>query len=123
MSAQFSYLRRADTDALAARNADERYSERLIDARSGGSHAEVVYIRTPPGGGSPRGLHSHKWEQLFYILAGTMSIEVDGQQFDATPGDLVVFPAGMPHRNRNAGTEPTLHLAINSPLPPAKATP
>ena len=35
----------------------------------------------------------------------------------AGPGSLVVFPAGVPHRNWNGGTEPTVHLAFNAPMP------
>jgi hypothetical protein len=29
----------------------------------------------------------------------------------------VVFPRGVPHRNWNGGSEPTVHLAFNVPLP------
>jgi quercetin dioxygenase-like cupin family protein len=56
-------------------------------------------------------------DQLFYILGGTMSLEIEGKQYEAGPGTLVVFPAGIAHRNWNAGSEATVHLAINSPLP------
>ena len=56
-------------------------------------------------------------DQIFYILEGTMSIEVDGQQYQAPPGTLVFFPKGVPHKNWNAGTEPTVHLAFNTPQP------
>ena len=40
------------------------------------------------------------------ILGGTMSLEIEGQPYTAGPGTLVVFPAGVPHRNWNGGTEP-----------------
>jgi quercetin dioxygenase-like cupin family protein len=46
-----------------------------------------------------------------------MSLEIEGEQFQAGPGSLVHFPAGVPHRNWNAGAEPTVHLAINVPQP------
>lgn len=116
------YLRTLDDAAISALAPDQRYSQPLIDATSGGVHAAVNYIRTPPGGGSPRGLHTHEWEQLFYIVEGTMNIEVDGREFEAQPGNLVVFPAGVPHKNWNATGEPTVHIAFNTPLPPAKTT-
>jgi mannose-6-phosphate isomerase-like protein (cupin superfamily) len=54
-------------------------------------------------------------DQLFYILSGTMSLEIEGKRYEAGPGTLVVFPAGVPHRNWNGGNEATVHLAINSP--------
>ncbi|HEY3872103.1 MAG TPA: cupin domain-containing protein [Actinocrinis sp.] len=114
----FRHVRPVDTEAVARLGAHERYSQKLIDAASGGEQAAVNYIRTPPGGGSPRGMHTHAWEQLFYVLDGVMSIEVDGQRHDVGPGNLIVFPAGMPHRNWNETDEDTVHLAINAPMPP-----
>jgi uncharacterized cupin superfamily protein len=113
----FRYVRPVDAAAIAALGEHERYSQKLIDATSGGRHAGVNYIRTPPGGGSPRGMHTHTWEQLFYVLDGTMSIEVDGQRHEVGPGNLIVFPAGMPHRNWNETEQDTVHLAINVPMP------
>jgi len=51
------------------------------------------------------------------VLSGTMSIEIEGQRHDCGPGSLIVFPAGVPHRNWNDGPEPTVHLAFNTPQP------
>lgn len=120
MSAEpaFPYIRHVDLDALASLPADARFSQKLIDHSSGGQNASVAYIRTPPGGGSPRGMHVHAWEQIFYVLEGTMTIEVDSRQLTAGPGSLIVFPAGVPHRNWNDSAEATVHLAVNTPLPP-----
>jgi quercetin dioxygenase-like cupin family protein len=118
--ADFAYLRQVDVGVLQDLPADARFSQKLIDHSNGGQNASVAYIRTPPGGGSPRGLHTHDWEQIFYILEGTMSIEVEGERMEAGPGSLVVFPAGVPHRNWNNSAAPTVHLAVNTPLPPPK---
>jgi quercetin dioxygenase-like cupin family protein len=118
--AGFAYVRHVDAPAVDALPADARFSQKLIDGSSGGRNAAVSYIRTPPGGGSPRGLHTHDWEQLFYVLEGTMTIEVEGERLTAGPGSLVVFPAGVPHRNWNGSDRPTVHLAVNTPLPPPK---
>jgi mannose-6-phosphate isomerase-like protein (cupin superfamily) len=111
------YVRKVDDAALAAAEPKERFSQWLLDATSGGQHCSINWIRTPAGGGSPAGMHTHVVDQIFYILAGTMSIEVAGERHDCGPGSLIVFPAGVPHRNWNGGTEPTVHLAINAPLP------
>ena len=117
MTVNFSYLRQLDAAKLAALAPDERFSQKLLSRADGAGAVSVSYVRTPPGGGSPEGLHTHEVDQVFYILSGTMSIEVDGQTFDAGPGSLVVFPAGVPHRNWNAGNEPTVHLNICAPAP------
>jgi mannose-6-phosphate isomerase-like protein (cupin superfamily) len=112
-----SSLRTVDHAARAAKGAENRYEQDLIDALSGGTNTMVRYVDTPPGSGSPAGMHVHVFDQLFYIISGTMSIEIDGDRFEAGPGSLVVFPEGVPHRNWNEGSEATIHLAINSPLP------
>jgi mannose-6-phosphate isomerase-like protein (cupin superfamily) len=111
------YVRTVDAAALAKAGPDERVSQWLLDHTSGGQHCSINWIKTPAGGGSPAGMHTHVVDQIFYILSGTMSLEIEGRQYEAGPGSLVVFPAGVPHRNWNGGSEPTVHLAINAPLP------
>jgi mannose-6-phosphate isomerase-like protein (cupin superfamily) len=111
------YVRKVDQSALAAAGPNERFSQWLLDHTSGSKHCSINWIRTPAGGGSPAGMHTHVVDQIFYILAGTMSLEIEGNEYEAEPGTLVVFPAGVPHRNWNGGTEPTVHLAFNTPMP------
>jgi len=111
------YIRKVDQAALKAAPPAERFSQGLLDQDSGATTCSINYIKTPAGSGSPAGLHTHVVDQIFYILEGTMSIEVDGQQYQAPPGTLVFFPQGVPHKNWNAGTEPTVHLAFNTPQP------
>jgi quercetin dioxygenase-like cupin family protein len=111
------YVRTVDAAALAAAPAAERFSHTLLDHDSGAQHCSINYIRTPAGGGSPAGLHTHVVDQIFYILSGVMSIEIDGREQECPPGSLIVFPAGVPHRNWNAGSEATVHLAFNTPMP------
>lgn len=111
------YLRKVDFARLTA--AGDRVSQPLLDRDSGATSCSVNCIQTPPGEGSPAGMHIHAVDQLFYILSGTMSLEIAGQPYTAGPGTLVVFPAGIPHRNWNGGGEATVHLAFNTPLPAA----
>jgi quercetin dioxygenase-like cupin family protein len=109
------YLRKVDFARLAATG--ERVSQPLLDWDSGATSCSVNCIKTPPGEGSPAGMHTHVVDQLFYVLSGTMSLEIEGHPYTAEPGTLVVFPAGVPHRNWNGGNEAKVHLAVNSPLP------
>jgi quercetin dioxygenase-like cupin family protein len=111
------YLRRVDGAAFAAAGPGRRFSQPLLDQNSGGQHCSINYIQTPAGGGSPAGMHTHVVDQIFYVLQGTMNLDIEGTQYEAGPGTLVVFPAGVPHRNWNGGAEPTVHLAFNAPLP------
>ena len=111
------YMRKVDFAALDATGPDERFTQKLLDHESGAQTCTINCIKTPAGGGSPAGMHTHDVDQIFYVLSGTMSVEVEGTEYEAGPGTLVVFPAGVPHRNWNGGTEPTVHLAFNTPLP------
>ncbi len=111
------YVRKVDQATFDATAPDERYTQVMFDHTSGATTCSINVIKTPAGGGSPAGMHTHVVDQIFYILAGTMSIEIEGQQYECPPGSLVVFPAGVPHRNWNGGTEPTMHIAFNTPMP------
>jgi quercetin dioxygenase-like cupin family protein len=112
------YVRKIDLDALPY---DRRSNEPLIEHGSGVTGASVGLVVTPPGEGSPAGLHTHAFDQIFYILDGTMNVVIDGLDYEPAAGTLVIFPAGVPHRNWNAGTEPVVHLAINAPFPDVDA--
>jgi mannose-6-phosphate isomerase-like protein (cupin superfamily) len=112
-----NYVRAIDFAAIARTGPGERFTQTLFDQTSGATTCTVQFIKTPPGGGSPAGLHTHKVDQIFYILKGTMNIEIRGKEYEVGPGTLVIFPAGAPHRNWNGGSEPTLHLAFNIPMP------
>ncbi len=111
------YVRRIDFAAIDKSGPDERLTQNLFDETSGARTCSIRCIRTPAGGGSPAGLHVHDVDQIFYILSGTMSVEIEGKPYDCPPGSLIIFPAGVRHRNWNGGSVPTVHLAFNTPLP------
>ena len=111
------YIRKIDFEAIDQSPIDERMVQKMLDQTTGAAHCTINCIKTPGGGGSPAGLHTHDVDQIFYILRGTMNIEIEDRQYDCGPGTLIFFPAGVPHRNWNDGSEPTVHLAFNTPLP------
>jgi mannose-6-phosphate isomerase-like protein (cupin superfamily) len=111
------YVRKVDFTAIEKSGADERVTQNLLDRTSGARTCTIHCIKTPAGAGSPAGMHVHDVDQIFYILRGSMSIEIEGKRYDCSPGSLIVFPAGVRHRNWNGGSEPTLHLAFNTPMP------
>jgi quercetin dioxygenase-like cupin family protein len=115
---EHEYLVHTDTEAFAALAADARFSQKMLGRHTGGGAVAVNLIRTPAGGGSPEGLHTHAFEQVFYVVSGEMNVEIDGDTFRAPAGSLVRFPEGVPHRNwSDEDGEGTLHLAINVPAP------
>ena len=61
-------------------------------------------------------VHSHALEdQVAFVLAGTMTCWVDGQEFEVEAGGYVLRPAGVPHSMWNATAEPLHFLEITSP--------
>jgi len=116
------YVRTVDFEAIDKSSADERLIQKLLDHTSGAKNCTINCIKTPAGGGSPEGLHVHAVDQIFYILSGMMSIEIEGKQYDCRPGSLIIFPAGVAHRNWNGTSDPTVHLAFNTPLPDPNVT-
>ena len=111
------YVRNVDFAAIDKTGPNERFTQTLFDQTSGAKTCTIQCIKTPAGGGSPAGLHTHQVDQIFYIVKGTMNIEIGEREYEVGPGTLVIFPAGVPHRNWNASSGPTVHLAFNTPMP------
>jgi mannose-6-phosphate isomerase-like protein (cupin superfamily) len=109
------YVRNVDFAALEA--SAQRHTQALLDRGMGATSVSINCIKTPAGEGSPAGLHVHDVDQVFYVLGGVMNLEIEGKEYEAGPGTMIYFPAGVPHRNWNAGKEPTVHLAIQVPSP------
>lgn len=64
----------------------------------------------PPG--TETGKHTHFGEEIGYVLAGTMMLEVQGKApITLKTGDVFMIPAGHVHSARNTGTTPAQVLA------------
>lgn len=62
------------------------------------------------------GAHSHDAEdEIFYVVAGTMSSLVDDEWMDAVAGSFVWVPAGVTHDFENRRTVPAGILNISLP--------
>ena len=89
---------------------------RLLQHKDGSEIISIYVGEVDPGGGGPD-WHIHKFEQFYYVLEGELEVEVALEKFTATPGDLVFLPAGVPHRQRNAGTVTERHIVTLLPEP------
>jgi mannose-6-phosphate isomerase-like protein (cupin superfamily) len=117
----YSYIQTVDVVAMSSCALHERFAQSLLGPNEGACNCTLSYIRTEPGGGSPEGLHTHDVDQIFFVISGTMQLEIDGLQHTVEGNTAVLFPAGVPHRNWNAGPDPSVHLAFCAPVPdPAK---
>jgi mannose-6-phosphate isomerase-like protein (cupin superfamily) len=67
-----------------------------------GTGVSIIVVNAPPGGG-PR-LHRHPYEEVFVVQEGTATFTAGDGAIEASGGQVVVVPAGVPHRFVNSGT-------------------
>jgi len=61
------------------------------------------------------GAHSHPEDDVFYVLAGTMSVMVDTEWIEATRGSFVLVPGNVTHNFENRGSERAGMLNVSAP--------
>jgi mannose-6-phosphate isomerase-like protein (cupin superfamily) len=61
------------------------------------------------------GTHQHAEDDVFYVLAGTMSVMVGDEWIDATTGSFVLVPGNTPHDFENRGSERAGMLNVSAP--------
>ena len=61
------------------------------------------------------GTHAHPDDHILYILAGTVSLLIDGEWTEATRSCYAVIPGGIPHDFENRGFEECGFISINAP--------
>jgi quercetin dioxygenase-like cupin family protein len=61
------------------------------------------------------GAHAHPDDHVFYILEGTMSVQLAGQWIHAIRGSYVLIPGGTAHDFENRGATRSGFISINVP--------
>ena len=59
--------------------------------------------------------HSHDEDHVFYVIDGTLSVELYGAWRHAAKGSYLVIPGGTPHAFENRGAVRTGFISINVP--------
>ncbi|RPJ34719.1 MAG: cupin domain-containing protein, partial [Planctomycetaceae bacterium] len=92
-------------------------SYRVINKNTVGTEALRVIVQTWPVGGYTTGhpIHDDR-EQCYYVLEGTMNINIDGVEHVAPAGSFVYIPRGCEHNHRNEGPEVLKFITINCPV-------
>ena len=67
-----------------------------------GAGFSFIVVDAPPGGG-PR-LHRHPYEEVFLVQEGNATFTAGEEVIEASVGQVVVVPAGVPHRFVNSGS-------------------
>jgi mannose-6-phosphate isomerase-like protein (cupin superfamily) len=77
----------------------------------GDAHVSFFLSETPPGRGAV--LHKHPYEEVFVVQSGTLTFTVGDEVIDVHGGQVVVAPAGVPHKFVNSGSEIASHIDIH----------
>lgn len=59
--------------------------------------------------------HDHPEDHVFYVIAGTLSLFVDGDWSEAPKGTYALIPGGTTHTFENQGAERTGFISFNTP--------
>ena len=68
----------------------------------GDAHVSFFLIDAPSGEGPC--LHSHPYEEIFVIETGQATFTVGDATLEATGGQIVIAPTGVPHKFISSGT-------------------
>lgn len=86
----------------------------LADRDTGSQHLSFRLNEIDPGSDALP-WHIHEFDQFYFVIDGQMELEVAHKRYTVRPMDLVVLPAGVPHRNWNEGPVTERHLALLAP--------
>ena len=79
--------------------------------RYGDVDVSFFLVDGPPGGGAA--LHTHPYEEVFVTLEGEATFTVGDDTIEVSAGQIVVVPAGVPHKFVNSGSGPLRQVDIH----------
>lgn len=86
---------------------------RVVTGGEGGV-ANVHVVRVTEGG-----LHRHRgYDEVYYVLSGEGTLEIDAQAHPLRPGTVAVIPAGHAHALAATGDEPLEFVIFGTPPMP-----
>lgn len=92
----------------------------MVPEDGGSPHLTVGRSHWPPRASGKLHLHDG-WDEMFYVLAGTGSLTVDGRVYALAPGTFVLAPKGIEHAVTDSGPDGLELLFLLSPGVPASA--
>lgn len=69
-----------------------------------------------PGESLPWGFHRHPdHEELFYVLAGSLEVEIDDGTMEVDAGEALFIPRDAPNKATAVGDQPARVIAVGAP--------
>lgn len=86
-------------------------SHNFVGAEQGGVGISAFLFHGEPGRGP--GPHRHPYDEVQFIREGRGLYVVDGNEFEAGAGDILVIKAGEIHQFRAIGDQPLVQVDIH----------
>ena len=86
----------------------------LAGVETGGAYSMFEILTPPHDPGPPPHVHARE-DEMFLVLEGQLTVIIEGQKTDATPGMCVFAPRNRWHAFRNDTDTPTRIIMIASP--------
>jgi len=61
------------------------------------------------------GQHQHDEDHVYYVIEGTLSVQINDDWSDAAKGSYILIPGGTPHNFENRGSAPAGFMSLNVP--------
>lgn len=97
-----SHRHERDAEKVVAPEPNRRTLTHIFAPWNGGSERIWMGLSEVEEG-STSNLHSHPNEEIFYVVAGSGEIEVEGVRYPVEPGSAVRVEPDLPHRLFNNG--------------------
>lgn len=86
-------------------------SHHFVGAEQGDVHVSAFLFRGLPGSGP--GPHRHPYDEVQFIQEGRGLWNVNGEEFEAGAGDILVIKAGEIHSFKAIGDGPLVQLDVH----------
>ena len=84
------------------------FTTQMVIPKCGAESLLNGFTNIPPSAAIP--LHYHNCEESVLIVQANATVEVDGEQFSASLGDVTWLPAKVPHRFINSSASESLRI-------------
>jgi mannose-6-phosphate isomerase-like protein (cupin superfamily) len=75
---------------------------------------DVSFFLSDTASGKGPDLHKHPYDEVFVVQEGELTFTVGEDTIKATGGQIVITPAGAPHKFVNSGTRRARHIDFHT---------